>query len=243
MEEIVKLAFYDEMEKIAINIGTLRSVARSQKMAPTIFGKGDFYKIDAYKGNSDLTKVLVDIGKKEYKGKNLNIYLKNINNKKPMAVSGDIEAFTSSLTNAIKSAPKRTHKILDDIPKDKKSKKIMSDIFTMHEKFEARSRGIAPFSSHADPDVIFKEHNILTTLPKKHAGPAIEFIKKMRGVGGKKNKWVSLNEPEDIEANIFPKQIEFGSGSRLSRHAIKRLSENFKLKRDQELGNLILGKG
>lgn len=64
---------------------------------------------------------------------------------------------------------------------------------------------------HRSPDVIFREHNRIVTLPHGHEDIQ-EFMRHSRHLGGE-------------SGSLFPKGLEYGKGQRLSRHARKRLTE------------------
>lgn len=71
---------------------------------------------------------------------------------------------------------------------------------------------------HNSPDVLFREHNRLVTLP-----PGNEAVK---GVFTRMRTAQGRNHPVGhTEAALFPPQIPYGEGPRLSRHARKRLTE------------------
>lgn len=94
-----------------------------------------------------------------------------------------------------------------------KQKAMRKAISYGHELDETRVRsGFAakPFG-HDSPDVIFREHNRVVTLPEGYE-ELKAHMQKTRARGGE-------------SAALFPNGIEYGKGQRLSRHARKRLTE------------------
>lgn len=106
------------------------------------------------------------------------------------------------------------------------------DTIIMHEKFESAAKSWAPIYSHVSPEVIYRENNIVSTLPKK-AKTVKTYFQGLRGVEGKQKPFemngVKIELGTQSEAKLFPKRLKYGE-QRLSRHAIKRLTENFKNK-------------
>lgn len=91
--------------------------------------------------------------------------------------------------------------------------KMLHAVLKGHELDEATVRGGigAVHLGHRSPDVIFKEHNRLMTLPKEHEAIR-EFMKPVR---------------QKFEgAWLFPKGMAYGESPRLSRHARRRLTES-----------------
>jgi len=100
--------------------------------------------------------------------------------------------------------------VLPRLPK--RQKKMQHAVLKGHELDELTphsSTGAAQFG-HRSPEVIFKEHNRVVTLPKDHK----ELQDYMR----------TLRSTREGRA-LFPKGMEYGHGKRLSRHARKRLKE------------------
>lgn len=89
--------------------------------------------------------------------------------------------------------------------------KMFHAVLKGHELDEATvpSRLGAAHFGHRSPDVIFREHNRVATLPKGNEA-AVSAMKHYRG--------------KMEGSQLFPKGIEYGSGQRLSRHARKRLT-------------------
>jgi hypothetical protein len=89
--------------------------------------------------------------------------------------------------------------------------KALHGVLKGHELDEATVPGrigAAQFG-HRSPDVIFREHNRLVTLPKDHE----ELKSYMR----------HFRQPME-GAHLFPRGMEYGSSPRLSRHARKHLT-------------------
>lgn len=95
--------------------------------------------------------------------------------------------------------------------------KMYHAIVKGHELDELKVRGgmSAVQFGHASPDVLFREHNRVTTLPAGYEG-AKRCMIEMR---------TTPNPIGTTEAgSFFPKQIPYGTGPRLSRHARKHLT-------------------
>ena len=89
--------------------------------------------------------------------------------------------------------------------------KTMNAVLKGHELDEIHTKpslGSQP-DGHKSPDVIFREHNRLVTLPPGN-DDIIDLHKFIRGGN---------------ETSYFPRGITYGEGSRLSRHARRRLTE------------------
>jgi len=98
-----------------------------------------------------------------------------------------------------------------------KSKEAVNRLVGVHEGIErhlAKKKKLpgGTFASHISPEVLLRESNIVSTLPKDLKG-AKNFFKTMRGYSGETEK---LKE-------MFP-GFEYGKG-RISRHARKRMME------------------
>jgi hypothetical protein len=93
-----------------------------------------------------------------------------------------------------------------------KNKKMLHAVIKGHELDEIAAKGRigAAHFGHRNPDVIFREHNRLATLPKGHED-VVKFMQHYRA-------------PRE-GATMFPKGMVYGQGPRLSRHARRRLSE------------------
>ena len=84
---------------------------------------------------------------------------------------------------------------------------------------------------HTSDSVLLKEHNKLTTLPKRYA-PAKRFLTDIRTFSGEAGK---LSD-ELLPANL---NFDFGNSQRLSRHAVKHLTNiaaKKRIKIQKELG-------
>lgn len=100
----------------------------------------------------------------------------------------------------------------------KEDKEMINRIGLMHEgaEIKVKKRNVAPIRSHVSPEVLLKEHNMIITLdPKKYPG-SINFFKTLRNITGE-NKLLS---------SIYP-GFKYGQGSRLSRHKIKGMTNQF----------------
>jgi hypothetical protein len=96
-----------------------------------------------------------------------------------------------------------------------KDKRMINSIIDGHELDETLVRGGLAVRGvgHRSPDVLLREHNRVTTLPKEYGGSR-EFMKSMRGSTGETG----------LFQNIDPR-LAYGDSPRLSRHARKRITE------------------
>jgi len=74
-------------------------------------------------------------------------------------------------------------------------------------------------AQHGNPDVILREHNRVTTLPKS-LRPAGDTIVALRTAGPE------AQLIRDATKTISGQSVQFGQGPRLSRHARKRIGQN-----------------
>src|SRR5690606_23340065 len=88
-----------------------------------------------------------------------------------------------------------------------------------HELDEVRTRpnAVQTNLSHNSPDVIFREHNRLATLPGS-AAPVKKFFKTMR-------TW-PIDQGAEQEQFFKPFGLQYGESPRLSRHARRRMVES-----------------
>lgn len=98
-----------------------------------------------------------------------------------------------------------------------KHQKMLHAVVKGHELDEASVQGAlgAVQLGHRSPDVIFREHNRIMTLPQEHQ-PIRDFMKAVRQKH--EGDW------------LFPKGLAYGESPRLSRHARRRLTESAKRK-------------
>lgn len=96
------------------------------------------------------------------------------------------------------------------------NREAVNRIGIMHEGAESQVRpsGHQPFGSHASPEVLLKEHNMIQTLPS-NLKPAGDVYRNMRGVF---QESLALNQMTGGKFN-------YGESPRLSRHAIRRISQ------------------
>lgn len=240
-EDIIKVAFYDELEKIAINIRELRKANSAIK--DKVVGKSMFDVYGARKKQQieysgflkrmngaglhtiptrDITKQIALAKADETYGaiesKKKTTYIKKFHkelNKQNPNIHGKIyqgKGGSIAATNKL-----GLDGLLDNIPNAKrlsnKNKEIVNRVGLAHEGFELSTKNPMMFGSHMHPSVIFKENNIVATLPKKNQA-AKNYLTKIRETGS--------------EAAIFPKEMPYGK-QRFSRHAIKRLTENMEM--------------
>ena len=94
-----------------------------------------------------------------------------------------------------------------------KQKETFNRMVIEHEGFESRVKKPIAITSHPSPEVLYREHNIVTTLPKR-LKPAGTVMRKARHMTN-----------EDLGLNIMHPNFKYGKSPRLSRHAIKRMNE------------------
>jgi hypothetical protein len=117
--------------------------------------------------------------------------------------SGSIQKqMHSSTLGGLGNAPK--------VPADQR--KMLHAVVKGHELDESSVRGRigAAHYGHRSPDVIFREHNRLATLPPGNEAVRAHMKHYREGIG---------------EASLMPARIPYGSGTRLSRHARRRLTD------------------
>jgi len=100
--------------------------------------------------------------------------------------------------------------------RDPANNRILQGVIKGHELDELGSTSVV---REHNPAVIFKEHNRVATLPES-AAPVKQFMKGMR------------NFPAHGDREYFaPYGLKYGESPRLSRHAIRRLTESLESKR------------
>lgn len=232
-------AFVDELEKIAISMEDLRRVSRLAKKKtikvpgigpsamPTRSVKEQLGEIQKIKDHSlkRFGEVLPDQAKRLGDQEKT---LKQLSGRVLMPKGEAWQDFAASAVGKpgakgfeaeiMMSANPRTRAARDALLKDPKGREAAEGIIKGHELQElvkGSRRPMARGTSHAQ-GVIPVEHNMVTTLPPE-ASRAGEFMKAIR------NEWGGR------EAQAFNKatggRIAFGEGQRLSRHAVKRISE------------------
>lgn len=119
------------------------------------------------------------------------------------------------------------------LPKlDGQNKKMLESIVKGHELDEIQAarkagrmgKGMSPVTKaqgHVSPDILFREHNRVSTLPKGYEGARDT----MRGL--------RKSRREDTHFKRFG--MEYGSGPRLSRHARKRMTEALETRHAREV--------
>lgn len=111
------------------------------------------------------------------------------------------------------------HKFVPDSPE---ASRALRAVLKLHEKDELRATGkmskvFVDKFGHNNPSVILREHNNITTLPPSTPGkqPLLE------------SGFMKRRQQREIPA-IFPNtEFQHGVSPRLSRHAIKRLTEDY----------------
>ena len=121
----------------------------------------------------------------------------------PMGVEGSVRGIQRMIRGLLPE--------LEKVPAGQQ--KMLNAILKGHELDEVAVKGSmgAGGMGHRSPDVIFREHNRVATLPRGY-DETKKFMSGMRGFA-------------EAPA-LMPKEIEYGTGPRLSRHARRHLTEN-----------------
>lgn len=96
---------------------------------------------------------------------------------------------------------------------DDKNQKMLEAVIKGHELAELQTpdlKGLKEFYGHRSPEVLLREHNMLTTLPQEYA-PTKEFMQALRRPG----------EARHLSEHMG---VQFGESPRVSRHARKHLT-------------------
>lgn len=102
-----------------------------------------------------------------------------------------------------------------------RQRKTFNAIIKSHEVAESSAKYHPKFfeqAHHMSPSVILREHNVLRGLPEKGKKEMTALFKSFR---------TDLDTSANVISKQFPK-FTYGDSPRLSRHAIKRMSEKFK---------------
>lgn len=113
-----------------------------------------------------------------------------------------------------------------------KQQKMLNAVLKGHELDESSVPGRlgAGQYGHRSPDVIFREHNRLVTLPPGNE-EVQTFMKQVRNPRPNANTQTLISQmgltvpARARESTLFPPQIQYGEGARLSRHARRRLTD------------------
>jgi hypothetical protein len=105
---------------------------------------------------------------------------------------------------------------------DARNRSALQNLVTMHEMEEGHTSQklptrVAGFNGHRGPEVLLREHNMLTTMPEELA-PARNALRDVRALG------------ESADFSDFGLQL--GHGQRLSRHAVRRISDAVRTAKD-----------
>lgn len=125
----------------------------------------------------------------------------------------EFEAAEPSAINAVKT------------PADRKA---LEAVMKGHELAETQVQpGLAARSfGHLSPDVMLREHNMVTTLPEQHGA-----VKQLMG-----NLRENTGEPTSM---LAPYGIEYGKSPRLSRHARKHITADLENQSTNAMANAI----
>jgi hypothetical protein len=96
---------------------------------------------------------------------------------------------------------------------DPKNKETLNRIGLLHEGFETKVKNIHTLGSHLSPTVLYREHNLIRTLPPE-LKPAGDIYRQWRSIIGETGRLKKLN----------PK-FNYGESNRLSRHKIKQMEQ------------------
>lgn len=213
LDEMVKIAFGPrQANKVLSLVKKVQLPKASGRVVPSLSGSPQASKMLQSIGRSvrpygELAPALTELGKKHLTsvpGYNMISKTKAVfpGNTGHLGKSMEKSDYGQALKHVVGPAPR--------VPPSQQ--KMLHAILKGHELDETsvQSRVGAAQFGHRSPDVIFREHNRLATLPKGNEG-VVAMMKHFR-------------DPRE-GAQLFPKGIEYGSGPRLSRHARKRLSE------------------
>jgi hypothetical protein len=222
MDSIRYEAFWDEMQKIGYSIEHIgRTLARSkgliQKLPPShslmAIGPAAYPRTIVGTAGPSIRAAILSGQIPEVTGKRMLGSLDQIKGKITMPQHGGAVGYlgradlpTQGMTGDAKRATEalvRAHE-MDEMGLAAKSPKGGRSLFTA-------------VTGHLHPDVILREHNRLTTLPKDVQQPVQSIFHKMRPVEG------SLLENSTRRGTQLG--LNFGRGPRLSRHARRRVSE------------------
>lgn len=126
---------------------------------------------------------------------------------------GDAKKFFGKTMGEV-SAPQKVQKAIGAV-KTPEQRKAMEAVMKGHEVAESQVKPTSSFLGfgHLSPDVILREHNMITTLPES-AAPVRKAVMAIRGLG----------EAPALKAGTG---FEFGKGQRISRHARKHLTKMY----------------
>lgn len=173
-------------------------------------------KIDTYKGNFNFAK------------RDGGIYMGPITTSRPY--KDEAKEIVNNLIG--KGTPQGkifakgdTAKLIENITGKKlepKNREMANKIMLMHEEMERQAlkkgtKGLKNYKTHADPDIILRESNLISTLPKEYSK-----VKDIFGYARKMDTTAS-----DLE-KLIP-GFQYGT-KRYSRHARKRMNEILKKK-------------
>ena len=206
LQKIQTDAFNDEFEKRAVNLAGLRKATMALQKSTPIYRSG-------FKKN----KGLVSVSKKI-----LGMNTLNIPGERARIFSGK-----GGSQRAVKTLSKKI-RFTNMTPKNQEA---FGRFGLLHEGFESKIKrnSLKLYGSHASPEVLLREHNLVRTASPEISQAASNF-KKLRGEGTGESRVLS---------NYIP-GFKYGESSRLSRHAIRRLTPM--LKKSWSIGdNITIG--
>lgn len=186
-EGIVKQAFFDELEKVSMNINEIRKVINDLKASGKIIKRSQDTSFNKYKMIVRLNKdphlsalpnndnMLIQEISQAFGGVKTNkSSIKNV----PDNLKGKIYQGPGGFLKSLKQSGYKYPKNLSP-----KNKEMINRLGILHEKFELESPSAMLTLTHMHPSVISKENNLVHGLPKKYEG-AKNYMKYLRGKTG-----------------------------------------------------------
>lgn len=226
-------SFADEFEKIAVTMKELQRLAQlAKKRGVKLPGIGTPSAISRQSARQHLAGLRAAGDPNAPMAEK---FLRYATGKVVIPRKGDI---TSQMTSSLgfEGMMPDTYKALAKLKKSPKGRRALEGIIRGHELQEL-SKAHKGFSGVHAKGVIPVEHNVLATLPRE-AKPAGEFMKALR------REHPGQEALDFAAATRRPggQTMTFGEGSRLSRHAVKRIGEgmqrSMEKRRDEVLKRL-----
>lgn len=118
-------------------------------------------------------------------------------------------------------------KMRPDLPNlNNKDKEVVNRVIDHHEFDETNVKTYAPIAGHLNPNVILKERNLVNSLPKEYQGVK-DYMAALRKGAPIESGGTGLSEYDQL-ALTTGVDIDRLKGQRLSRHAIKYISNKHK---------------
>lgn len=245
-EHSLSSRFSSEMEKTAINYEELKGLSKLSRPLKTPLNRLNSFKSlseSIPEMKTDFKDALAFNKNPKIMKDNFNIQNKLFNNGRASFeaqsyLTGEsVESITQkekykleSFQNFHKKAPESINKtrypgkplvdfnrmVANEMPLNNKDKEVLNRVVDHHEYLETRQKNPGEtFSSHVSPNVILQERNLTNTLPEEH--------------GNIKALFNNIRKPEfQVLGNVTKVDFDRIGDQRLSRHAIKRITSNYK---------------